>query len=56
MKNKLSLISSFAEFVTVYDENGNEIVEFDSCNISKLEDSICKLLYHLKIDYDTSWV
>ena len=48
----MKIKSFFAEFVIIYDENGNEIVEFQSDEIEKLEQSICKLLDYLKVDYD----
>lgn len=44
--------SELGEFVIVYDEYGNEIVVFQSDEISKLEDSVCKLLDYLKVDYE----
>lgn len=47
----MKIKSLFAEFIIIYDENGNEIVEFQSDEIEKLEQSICKLLDYLKIDY-----
>lgn len=47
----LKLKSEFGEFVTIYDEKGNEIVEFQSDEIDKLEDSVCKLLDYMNVDY-----
>lgn len=44
--------STLAEFVTIYDKEGNEIVEFQSYEIDKLEKSVCKLLDYLKINYE----
>ena len=43
--------SSLGEFVTIYDENDNEIVYFESSCIRELEKSVCKLLDYLNIDY-----
>ena len=48
----MKIKSTFAEFVTIYDEDNNEIVEFQSDNIDKLENSICKLLDYLKVTYE----
>lgn len=48
----MKIKSSFEEFVTIYDEDDNEIVEFQSDNIDKLENSICRLLDYLKIAYE----
>lgn len=47
----IKIVSSFEEFVTLYDDNGNEIVEFQSDEIDKLENSVCKLLDYLKAEY-----
>lgn len=49
---KLLLKSSFGEFVTIYGENNQEIVTFQSDEIDNLEDSISKLLNYLKIEYE----
>ena len=46
---KLKLKSSFGEFITVFDDNDNEIVDFQSDEVEKLEDSICNLLEYLKV-------
>ena len=48
----MKIKSLFAEFVIIYDEEGNEIVEFQSDEIEKLEQSICILLDYLKVDYE----
>lgn len=47
----MKIKSLFGEFVIIYNEDDNEIVEFQSDEIEKLEQSICKLLDYLKIDY-----
>lgn len=47
----IKIVSSFGEFVTLYDDNGNEIVEFQSYEIDKLENSVCKLMDYLKVEY-----
>ena len=52
---KFKLVSSFAEFVTIYDDEGNEIVEFESDNIRALEDSLEKLLKYLNIEYELDY-
>ena len=44
--------STLSEFVTIYDEDNNEIVEFQSDEIKKIEDSVCKLLDYLNIKYE----
>lgn len=36
--------STLAEFITIYYEDGNKIVEFQSDDIDKSENSICRLL------------
>lgn len=50
--NKLKLISEFGEFITIYNENGDEIINFQSDEIDKLEDSICALLDYLHVKYE----
>lgn len=42
----------FGEFVIIYDKEDNEVVEFQSDEIDKLEKSVCKLLDYLKITYE----
>lgn len=51
LSDRFIIKSTLSEFVTIYDENNNEIVEFQSDEIKKLEDSVCKLLDYLDIDY-----
>lgn len=48
----LKVKNEFGEFVTIYDEKGNEIVEFQSDEIDKLENSVCKLLDYMNVDYE----
>lgn len=48
----MKIKSSLAEFVIIYDEDDNEIVEFQSDEINKLENSICKLLDYLQVSYE----
>lgn len=48
----MKIKSTFAEFITIYDEDDNEIVEFQSDEINKLENSICKLLDYLQVSYE----
>lgn len=49
---KLFLDSYMAEFVTIYDEDNKEMVDFQSDEIKSLEDSLEKLLEHLNIEYE----
>ena len=48
---KLKVVSTMGEFVTIYDENDNEVLYFQSDEIHHLEQSVCKLLKYLKIPY-----
>lgn len=40
------------EFITLYDDDDNEIVEFQSTEFEKLENSICTLLNYLGVKYE----
>lgn len=48
----MKLKEDFREFITVYDENDNEITMFQSYEIDELKNSICKLLDYLKVNYE----
>ena len=50
--NKLKVLSTLGEFVTIYNKNGDEIIDFQSDEIDKLEDSVCGLLDYLNIEYE----
>ncbi|WP_195515458.1 hypothetical protein [Paraclostridium bifermentans] len=50
--SKLKIESTFGEFVTIYNEADEEIVEFQSDEIDKLEDSVCGLLDYLNVEYE----
>ena len=49
--HKLKLKSDLGEFITVY-QGDKEIVEFQSSEILKLENSVSSLLDFLEVDYE----